>query len=270
MAAVTAGAHIAQIRGRVGGSCQKWARQAPRTLKTITLGVMIVSLFASIPLLRVSMGRDFHFVQDVVWVERFGIHYHVALDGISLWLVMLTVFTMPIAAYVSFGSIDTRIKDWCFSLLVLQGAMIGALVAMSIFGVLFNLGVYYPLRNRPFLPVLISTLQGNLYELRQFTGLKLLDFELPESFAKQFAGPKYGAQGTRTLTGVKVSPEGQVISEAEWNAKVDDWLPSGSDRAFVASLMGRVVEPGKFANWIAPPVMGINRQPVDFEYVRFN
>ena len=34
-------------------------------------------------------------------------------------------------------------------------------------------------------------------------------------------------------------------------------------------LMGRVVEPGKFANWIAPPVMGINRQPVDFEYVRF-
>ncbi len=42
------------------------------------------------------------------------------------------------------------------------------------------------------------------------------------------------------------------------------------DRAYVASLMGRVVEPGKFANWIAPPVMGINRQPVDFEYVRFN
>jgi benzoyl-CoA 2,3-dioxygenase component B len=38
----------------------------------------------------------------------------------------------------------------------------------------------------------------------------------------------------------------------------------------VASLMGRVVEPGKFANWIAPPVMGVNRQPIDFEYVRFN
>jgi benzoyl-CoA 2,3-dioxygenase component B len=33
--------------------------------------------------------------------------------------------------------------------------------------------------------------------------------------------------------------------------------------------MGRVVEPGKFANWIAPPVMGINRQAVDFDYVRF-
>ncbi len=66
------------------------------------------------------------------------------------------------------------------------------------------------------------------------------------------------------LAGVKVSPEGRVISEAEWNAKVGEWLPTAEDRAFVASLMGRVVEPGKFANWIAPPVMGINRQPVRF------
>ena len=71
------------------------------------------------------------------------------------------------------------------------------------------------------------------------------------------------------LSGAKVSPDGRVVSDAEWKANVDTWLPSGADRAFVASLMGRVVEPGKFANWIAPPVMGINRQPVDFEYVRF-
>jgi benzoyl-CoA 2,3-epoxidase subunit B len=72
------------------------------------------------------------------------------------------------------------------------------------------------------------------------------------------------------LAGAKVSPDGRVVSDAEWSAKKNEWLPSGEDRAFVASLMGRVVEPGKFANWIAPPVMGINRQPVDFEYVRFN
>ena len=61
-----------------------------------------------------------------------------------------------------------------------------------------------------------------------------------------------------------------MISEAEWNANVDKWLPTPEDMAFVASLMGRVVEPGKFAGWIAPPLIGINRQPVDFEYVRFN
>ena len=73
-----------------------------------------------------------------------------------------------------------------------------------------------------------------------------------------------------SLSKVKVSPDGRVVSQAEWDASVNQWLPSSEDRAYVASLMGRVVEPGKFANWIAPPVMGINRQPVDFEYVRFN
>ncbi len=73
-----------------------------------------------------------------------------------------------------------------------------------------------------------------------------------------------------SLSGVKVSPEGQVVHDHEWNQKVESWLPTDEDRAFVASLMGRVVEPGKFANWIAPPMIGINRQPVNFEYVRFN
>jgi benzoyl-CoA 2,3-dioxygenase component B len=73
-----------------------------------------------------------------------------------------------------------------------------------------------------------------------------------------------------SLSGVKVSPDGRVVSEVEWAQNEKHWLPSAEDRAFVASLMGRVVEPGKFANWIAPPVMGINRQPIDFEYIRFN
>jgi benzoyl-CoA 2,3-epoxidase subunit B len=73
-----------------------------------------------------------------------------------------------------------------------------------------------------------------------------------------------------TLSGIRVSPEGRVVSDHEWNQHVEQWLPTDEDRAYVASLMGRVVEPGKFANWIAPPVMGINRQPVDFQYVRFN
>jgi benzoyl-CoA 2,3-dioxygenase component B len=73
-----------------------------------------------------------------------------------------------------------------------------------------------------------------------------------------------------TFAGTRVAPDGRVLGEAEWAANEAKWLPTAEDRAFVASLMGRVAEPGKFANWIAPPAMGINRQPVDFEYVRFN
>jgi benzoyl-CoA 2,3-epoxidase subunit B len=72
-----------------------------------------------------------------------------------------------------------------------------------------------------------------------------------------------------SLAGVKATPEGEVIDAARWDARRDDWLPSSSDRAFVASLMGAVTAPGKFANWIAPPPLGVNRQPIDFEYVRF-
>src|SRR4029079_8080681 len=64
------------------------------------------------------------------------------------------------------------------------------------------------------------------------------------------------------LAGLRISPEGQPVGEAEWNARQAEWLPSDDDGAFVASLMGRVVEPGKFANWIAPPAVGINRQPI--------
>ncbi len=73
-----------------------------------------------------------------------------------------------------------------------------------------------------------------------------------------------------TLSSLRISPEGRPVSQAEWDAAVDAWLPTPADRAFVASLMGRVAEPGRFAGWIAPPAIGINRQPVDFEYVRFN
>ncbi len=72
------------------------------------------------------------------------------------------------------------------------------------------------------------------------------------------------------LAGIKMSPEGRIVSDVEWEVKKYEWIPSPEDRAYVASLMGLCIEPGKFAGWIAPPAMGINRQPVDFEYVRFN
>jgi benzoyl-CoA 2,3-epoxidase subunit B len=73
-----------------------------------------------------------------------------------------------------------------------------------------------------------------------------------------------------TLAAVKISPAGEVVSAEKWGANAREWLPTPEDRAYVQSLMGRVVEPGKFANWIAPPEKGINKQPVEFEYVRFN
>lgn len=56
------------------------------------------------------------------------------------------------------------------------------------------------------LPVLVSTLQGNLYEITQFTGLKLMDIELPDSYVNKFRGPKFGIEGCRKLTGAYGRP----------------------------------------------------------------
>ncbi|MCL2447913.1 MAG: hypothetical protein FWD17_03090, partial [Polyangiaceae bacterium] len=108
-------------------------RQWHGGLRALTMTVMLVSLAVGLPLLTVSMGRGYHFNEVVPWIPRFGIRYHLAIDGISLWLVMLTLFITPIAAYASFGSIQMRLKDWCFALLLLEGGMLGALVSLDLF-----------------------------------------------------------------------------------------------------------------------------------------
>jgi ribulose-bisphosphate carboxylase large chain len=56
------------------------------------------------------------------------------------------------------------------------------------------------------LPVLVSTLQGNLYEIKQFTGLKLMDIDLPASYTDHYKGPAFGVEGCRQLTGVYDRP----------------------------------------------------------------
>jgi benzoyl-CoA 2,3-dioxygenase component B len=70
------------------------------------------------------------------------------------------------------------------------------------------------------------------------------------------------------FAGAQLSPTGEVLSAAEWNAHESEWLPCEADRAFVRSLMKPVTKPGAFAGYIAPPRVGIGGQDVSFEYVR--
>jgi len=64
-----------------------------------------------------------------------------------------------------------------------------------------------------------------------------------------------------------ISPGGQVLDDAAWQANADEWLPTAADRRLVAGLMVPEYEYGKFASWISPPQTGINDQPIEFDYV---
>jgi benzoyl-CoA 2,3-dioxygenase component B len=67
---------------------------------------------------------------------------------------------------------------------------------------------------------------------------------------------------------VHASPEGQQLSDGEWAARKDEWLPSKDDGAFIESLMKPCWDPGKYAGWISSPKVGIDNKPGDFEYVK--
>ena len=66
----------------------------------------------------------------------------------------------------------------------------------------------------------------------------------------------------------RATPDGELIDAATWQRRHAEWLPSRDDGDFIAALMSPVHAPGQFASWIAPPKVGIDNQPGDFEYVR--
>ena len=68
--------------------------------------------------------------------------------------------------------------------------------------------------------------------------------------------------------GLHFDLDGNPITEEQFEAGRAKWLPTAEDRDFVKSLMVPVYEPGKIANWIAPPKKGVNKQPFEFEYVK--
>ncbi len=69
---------------------------------------------------------------------------------------------------------------------------------------------------------------------------------------------------------VHVSPDGLILSDAQWQQKKTDWLPTAADGDFIASLMVPCLEPGQYASWIAPPKTGIDNKEGDFEYVQLH
>ena len=102
--------------------------------KWIALVFSIVDFGLSLLLIRgVGAGTaDFRFVEDVLWIGSIGAHYHIGVDGISLWLVLLTTLLMPIAILSSWTAIQKRQPSYYMFLLLLLSAMIGVFVSLDL------------------------------------------------------------------------------------------------------------------------------------------
>ncbi len=80
-----------------------------------------------------AASADFQFVERHAWIPSFGVEYFVGVDGISLFLVVLTAFLTPLALLSSWGSIHKQVKTFVMVVLALESAMIGVFVALDLF-----------------------------------------------------------------------------------------------------------------------------------------
>ncbi|HZO42581.1 MAG TPA: NADH-quinone oxidoreductase subunit M, partial [Methylomirabilota bacterium] len=110
-------------------------RRAAHVLRPAGLLVAIVTFLLSLPL---YFGFDseiigYQFEEQLRWMPTLGASYHVGVDGISLLLVLLTTFLMPLALASAWGSIEDRIKEFVATMLILETGMLGVFVSLDLF-----------------------------------------------------------------------------------------------------------------------------------------
>jgi NADH-quinone oxidoreductase subunit M len=110
----------------------------PRRDRDIRIFALIVSLFTfglSLHLIaRVHrLLPGFQYEIDRQWISTPNIHYHMGVDGISMWLVVLTTFLTPLCVLISWKSIHERVKEFFILLLILETALIGVFTSLDLF-----------------------------------------------------------------------------------------------------------------------------------------
>jgi NADH-quinone oxidoreductase subunit M len=104
-------------------------------IRNIALIVSLLTLLISLPLFSKfdSSNPGMQFEQSVAWIPSLGVQYHVGIDGISLFLVLLTTVLTPIAILSSWNSIEKRVREYYLFMLMLETGMIGVFVALDLF-----------------------------------------------------------------------------------------------------------------------------------------
>ncbi|GAB3763178.1 NADH-quinone oxidoreductase subunit M [Ramlibacter monticola] len=108
-----------------------------RTVRWIALIGSIVSFLVTLPLYgRFDLATPaMQFVEKAPWIERFNVNYHLGVDGISLWFVLLTAFITLVVVISAWEAITERVNQYMGAFLILSGLMIGVFCALD--GVLF-------------------------------------------------------------------------------------------------------------------------------------
>src|SRR4051812_19492767 len=106
-----------------------------RAVKWFALAFSIAAFLASLhlPYYFDKTSPAFQFAIDKVWMASPNIHYHLGVDGISLWLVVLTTFLVPFSLIIQWNSVHGRIKEFFILMLLLETAMLGVFVALDLF-----------------------------------------------------------------------------------------------------------------------------------------
>src|SRR5256712_5768935 len=97
----------------------------------ISLLAFVLSLHLPVHLQRAQAG--FQYEVNVPWIPTPNIHYHMGVDGISLWLVLLTTFLTPLCVLISWKSVHERVKEFFILLLILETALIGVFTSLDLF-----------------------------------------------------------------------------------------------------------------------------------------
>ena len=110
----------------------------PRRDRDIRIFALIVSMLTlGLSLHLVAnfhrMQTEFHYQIDRQWISTPNIHYHMGVDGISMWLVLLTTFLTPLCVLISWKSIHERVKEFFILLLILETALIGVFTSLDLF-----------------------------------------------------------------------------------------------------------------------------------------
>ncbi len=106
-----------------------------RLQKNVTFAVTLAEFLLSLPVAIWFDGSTaaMQFVQKVPWIPQFGISYHVGVDGISLWLLLLTTLLMPITILSTYESIQKHVKEFMIFMLLLEVGMVGVFLALDLF-----------------------------------------------------------------------------------------------------------------------------------------